>query len=178
MAEEEQGRYLEMNIPIHYAQIMLASELMTDENDRQQYFDVMRGRFSLTQFVRPLAVVGWKDYWIHVANTVAEYSIQFKKADTFLFFAAVVLCKYGGRMPTNALQVRAFFEVGRKKTAVTLLACGFYERAGLGPGPDSHYMKCGSYAIAKHCPWIKKNHGAHAYKMNHHIPREPGIRAK
>ena len=72
-------------------------------------------------------------------------------------------------------------KIGIKKVAVVLLACGLYNKIGLGPGSDTHVIKCiaslikGMYdAVDIGDTTIKSM----VEEVAQHLPLDPGIYIK
>ena len=79
-------------------------------------------------------------------------------------------------MDVNTL--RAFPHVGMKQAAVVLTECGYYDKVGLGPGADTHVIKCFNCTqmIGKY--WKLRDPTNKVEKMCAYIPRTAGVSAK
>ena len=143
--ESEREHFISKMKRFHYMLIMVSSQMIQDEKLHQQYLCLVHGRASLNLMIAPFQRVSFLTYYQHFGRCYREYSGQNKKAEAMMALLYATSDLWSGVMPEERTSLLALPHVGKKKTAVTLNACGRYKN--VGAGADTHCFKCCRYLI-------------------------------
>jgi len=182
--------YLESQTQMHYFLCLLTSEQTKDEKQFEQYLRLTHGRLSLTQLASPLSKVSFFDYFLYLGKLLEPYAMEYKKACSILSMICTFSVKYRDRssfftLPKDAESLQSILDVGTKKAAVTLNACGFY--AGIGGGADIHMKRCLRPLVKMKWPKLKDGRvvkeglaaiDSKVIVVVRHMPIDPGLHAK
>ena len=128
----------------------------------------------------------WKE--LHFLNIFKDFSpvepcwwAYVQQEGRVLFDLACILAtRFDCILPMEPVPLLVLPEIGTKKVAVVLLACGIYNKMGLGPGVDTHVLiLLGSLIECMCCVKLGNNVlKTMAEEVARYLPVNPGIFTK
>ena len=115
---------------------------------------------------------------MQLGGVIRKYSIQNKKAIYLLQYLIILEGMYGGRLPEKADILMSIPDFAQKKTAVVLNQLGIYENTKLGPGADTHMIRCMKLFLPGFSSQSVDTNKKMVTEMCKHIPLYPGVHAK
>jgi len=168
---------------LHYMLLLTISQETTDEKLHKEYLSLSQGRLSVPQILAPLRHVTFFEYHKAISHRLkhAGGHMYNKKAESYLSLACILASKYDSTLPMETISLLGIPEIGIKKVAVVLLACGLYNKIGLGPGSDTHVIKFIASLIKGMCDAVDIGDTtikSMVEEVAQYLPLDPGIYIK
>lgn len=119
--------------------IMLITQQSKDINSSKWMFNRISTNFTTVRsYLEPLKEMSYANLLEVYMEIIRSKALYTQRAATLLNSMVIIECLYGGKVPRTSKQMRAFKQMARKKTVITLSVLGKYLDS---VGMDTHVRK-------------------------------------